>query len=559
MRPKNGKVLGSYGGFHDANIAYIDGDTIHLAIEEERLTRIKAGLNPSISPELSYKEALKLYPNIAERNSISIVHALPSNVNFMSKISGGDYEIETVRHHDSHAYGAYYTSGFADKKKCLVISLDGGGTSALGRYYLGENNKLIEIHRYEYRKNVMFSPADLYSSITAHIGWQMGKDEGKVMGLAGRGKFDQEIYDVWRKIIKYDGEGNFRHNFGSFIGTTGDFFRQNLNPILNKLKRKKAETNSINVYADYAFTTQQLFEELLLELINDLHKKYPQFDNIVVSGGIFANVKANQKINELPWVKEMYVYPPMGDMGLGLGSAIYKSVDLGYWKKPKEMDNVFFGLSYTNDEVLQSSKKYNFVRKEYIPSEVANLLANGKIVGFFKGKFEYGPRALGARSILMRVTDSDGFEKLNNRLGRHEVMPFAPVVLDEYASEIFDIKKSRYTAEFMTMCFNTKQNYLEKIPAVVHAVDNTSRPQIVVKHKNPHFYEIVDEYRKVSGLPILLNTSFNGHNEPIINSPDEAFNHLEKGTIDYLVIEDFLFYKTSINKQISKLSWNSKI
>jgi carbamoyltransferase len=365
----------------------------------------------------------------------------------------------------------------------------------------------------------------------------MIKDEGKVVGLAGNGYYNEKLYLALKKMISYK-DGNF---FSPLIPDTTKGPYHKMNDYCNSLVRKLF--GHPNGKAVLAFNAQLVFEECLLELVNDLHSKYPEYTSLVVSGGPFANVKANKKINELSWVKQMYIYPPMGDMGLALGAAIKKSVDLGYWDVPYPLKNLSFGLQYSNDDVLKCAKKYNFIINEYHSDNVAKLLDDGMIVGFFQGKFEYGPRALGYRSILMKATDSDGFEKLNTRLGRHEVMPFAPVILHSYADTVFNIQKSEYTAEFMTICFDTRPEWVGKIPSVVHKCDNTARPQILYKDKNPKFYEIVDEYRKVSGIPLLLNTSFNGHNEPIINSPEEAFAHLEKESIDYLVIEDFLIYK----------------
>ena len=522
-----GRILGFNSALHDASIAFIDEDKILFAAEEERFTRIKAGINAGCIPVSAYKAFTEVYPDINSTNT-HFVFSSPYSIPLINHVT--KYEVETFSHHLCHAAGAYYTSGIKDK--CLVVSLDGGGLTSLGRYYLGENGKLTQIHRYNLKSG--FSPANFYAQITHLLGWKVLKDEGKVVGLAGLGKYNEKLHNKLKRLVFYR-DGDFISEVGSHSSIRTIF--KYLDEI--KFEFLKSDTDRF----DFAFTCQFHFENLLLDLFNDLHSKYPEYTKVVVSGGPFANVKANKKINELPWVEELYVYPPMGDMGLSLGAAIYKSNDMGYWKFTKRLDNVFLGLEYSNDEILRQSKKYNFAITDYVPSDVAKLLDRNYIVGFFQGKFEFGPRALGARSILMKVTEQDGFKKLNDRLGRHEVMPFAPVVLDEYADTIFDIKKSRYSAEFMTICYDTKPDWIGKIPAVVHSCDNTARPQIVVQKNNPKFYEIVDEYRKVSGLPILLNTSFNGHNEPIINSPDEAFVHLEKGSIDYLVIGNLLFFK----------------
>jgi carbamoyltransferase len=179
----------------------------------------------------------------------------------------------------------------------------------------------------------------------------------------------------------------------------------------------------------------------------------------------------------------------------------------------------------------------------FSPSKVANLINGGAIVGIFMGRTEYGPRALGNRSIVVRPTDPETHKKLNERLKRTEIMPFAPSVLSEYADQIFHCDKSKYSAEFMTLCFNTRKEWLNKIPAVVHRIDGTSRPHIVKKSANPIYHSIIEEYRKLSGFPIVLNTSFNAHGEPINNYPYQVLKHLKDGSVDCIATEDFILYK----------------
>ncbi len=158
----------------------------------------------------------------------------------------------------------------------------------------------------------------------------------------------------------------------------------------------------------------------------------------------------------------------------------------------------------------------------------------------FQGRTEYGPRALGNRSIIVKPTDPETHQKLNQRLKRTEIMPFAPSVLSEYAEDIFDCSKSKYTAEFMTLCYKTRPEWQSKIPAVVHPIDKSARPQIVKRDANPFYYDIIDAYRKISGFPIVLNTSFNAHGEPINNYPSQVIKHLLDGSVDFIVTEDFV-------------------
>jgi carbamoyltransferase len=232
----------------------------------------------------------------------------------------------------------------------------------------------------------------------------------------------------------------------------------------------------------------------------------------------------------------------MGDEGLSLGGCIYKAVQLGEWTKPKKFKNVYFGLKYGNESILKESLKYNFKSEIYSPLEISKDLNDGKIIGWFKGGFEYGPRSLGARSILVRPTHIETHEVLNSRLKRHEIMPFAPIIMEEHFDDVFLYSKSKYSSEFMTLCYPTKKEWIDKIPAVIQKSDKTARPQIVVKNKLPKFWEILNKYYEISGIPVLLNTSFNSHNEPIIENPKQAFNSLEKNIIDKLVIGDYVYF-----------------
>jgi carbamoyltransferase len=205
------------------------------------------------------------------------------------------------------------------------------------------------------------------------------------------------------------------------------------------------------------------------------------------------------------------------------------------------LNDVFFGKKYSDEEVLKISEEYQFNRKLYSPSDIAQSIHEGEIIGWFQNGFEFGPRALGARSILMRPTSYDTHGKLNVRLRRHDSMPFAPIVLSEHFDKIFHESKSKYSAEFMTLCFQTKEEWINKIPAVIQKSDKTARPQVVVKEKNPLFWEILNEYYKISEIPVLLNTSFNTHNEPIIDNPQQAFSKLVDKTLDKLVIGNYVF------------------
>ena len=519
------RIYGFNAGEHDKVIAYIEDGKIIYAIEEERMNRIKSGDDKIWDfPHLSYKKILeKTKFRLEDVNYLT--SAIPEQVSIHFKSNNPAWNLVKYDHHLCHAASVYYTSGFKHDK-VLVITHDGMGDFSYGKVYLAQSGNLKQVS--DLPSFVYSSAASLYGHVTVSLGWKINKDEGKVVGLAGNGKYNEKLYKYFEQIFRNDGL--------FFIPPNPD---SKTDYVTSKLK-EKGWYDTKEQKADIAFNVQLLVENEMIKFINNLHSLYPDYTKLCLAGGLFANVKLNQKINELNWVDEVYIVPPMGDNGLAIGSALLKSYELGE-RQIEKFDNVFLGLSYTDDEIEISSKNYNFKRIPYISSEIAKELNDGKIVGFFKGRFEHGPRALGARSILVRPTDRGTHEMLNNRLKRDDIMPFAPIVLSEYANAVFYANKSQYTAEFMTMCYTTRPEWVDKIPAVIHHVDYSSRPQIVVKNKNPHFYEILNEYRKLSNIPVLLNTSFNGHGEPIIDKPEHAFEHLKNGTVDLLVMENFVY------------------
>ena len=234
----------------------------------------------------------------------------------------------------------------------------------------------------------------------------------------------------------------------------------------------------------------------------------------------------------------------MGDEGLPLGSAltVYKQFNPDF--KPFKLDNAFLGVEFTDQETEENYwDKEKFNRRPYNLEQVAWDLKEGKIIGWFQGRYEHGPRALCNRSIIADPSVPGTYKKVNDRLQRNDFIPFAPVVIDKYANQVFKVTKSAYTAEFMTMLYDTREEWVDKIPAVVHPIDKTARIQIVTESNNPKFYELINKFNDITNIPVLLNTSFNAHEEPIVCTPREGFVHLENGIVDMLVIGNYIFTK----------------
>ena len=235
----------------------------------------------------------------------------------------------------------------------------------------------------------------------------------------------------------------------------------------------------------------------------------------------------------------------MGDGGLSTGAALCKANELGELLLPLKLDNVFFGSEFSGDDWMSEINNYpgQIYFEPSSHSRVAELIDEGKVVGLFYGKTEYGPRALGNRSIVTRPTDTKTHVLLNKKLRRNEIMPFAPSVLKEHINTIFHADRSLYAAEFMTLCYDTRKEWVDRIPAVIHPKDKTARPQSVDKNNNPNFHSIISEYYKLSDIPVVLNTSFNAHGEPINNYPSQVIKHLLEGCVDYIATEHFIFSK----------------
>lgn len=523
-------IYGFFGGSHSPSTTLMKDGKIICCIEEERLTRIKAGDNIDALPELSSLE-VESYTGVKISDADYRVFVEPTTSEFARKLTNNNFE--SVSHHDSHNYGAYFTSGM--EGKVLSISYDGGGDKSVMKVYLCEDGKMNLAYSYDFSTTGSLPHlwAFAVSSIKGYNKkgsvWKMCKDEGKLMGMAPDGYYNERIYRILNSIIDY-------RDLRFFPAVTGPKTRFVIDTMF-----KKYSFDTLEKLQVFSFNLQKITEDLFLRFLNDLHIRFPEYKKICLSGGLFANVKLNQKINQLDWVDEIYVMPPMGDEGLSLGACIMKAVELGEIKKPFHLNDVFFGKKYLDEQVLEISKNYDFETETYNPSEIAESLNQGEIIGWFQHGFEFGPRALGARSILMRPTSPDTHKKLNQRLRRHDSMPFAPIVMSEHFDEIFQETKSKYAAEFMTICFQTKENWIDKIPAVIQKSDKTARPQIVVKEKNPMFWEILNEYNSITGIPVLLNTSFNTHNEPIIDTPQQAFSKLVDKTLDKLIIGNYVF------------------
>lgn len=416
-------------------------------------------------------------------------------------------------HHIAHAAGAYFTSGHDE---ALLITCDGVGALKSGIVATAKNGRIRIIARTFYPH----SPGEFWEVITAICGFHHMKHGGKITGLAAHGDPEAACYEVMKDALDLNDLT----------------VKSNIDPVRmsNQLRNFKRE--------DIAATAQRRLEEVITELIKRAIEK-TELSRVVLSGGVFANVKLNQQISKLEHLEEIYVFPAMGDEGLALGAALFAAAKNNSIK-PFRFQDLYFGPEYSDDEIetelTHSGLKYQRYSDSELAKKASSLLAEGKIVAVFRGRMEFGPRALGHRSILYQTTDRTVNDWLNKRLKRTEFMPFAPVTLQEEASRCYkNFSCCNYTAQFMTITMDCLGFTKEVSPAVVH-LDGTARPQLITRESEPFYYEILRNYFETTGIPSLINTSFNMHEEPIVCNPSDAIRAFQLGNLDALVIGPFL-------------------
>ena len=438
---------------------------------------------------------------------------------YLSELKKKFKNLEIHDHHDSHAATAYYFSGW---KECHVLTIDGWGDQSSSKFYHAKKGNLKEITR----SYTLDSLGYFYGSITKLLGFKPHQHEGKILGLAAFGN-KMKAYKEIAKMISFDKKNNcFKGNYekGLYIAS---FENKNLNFLLKKYSKK-----------DIAAATQKRLEDVVLDFIKYNIKKKTK---LALAGGVFANVKLNQKISELNKIEKIFVFPNMGDGGLTVGTAA-----LSFYKKkkylPRKIDNMYLGPKFSNKEILNQIKKYKLkALKIKNPSKfIANEISEGKVVGIFQGRMEFGPRSLGNRSIIVQAKDVSVNDWLNKKLKRTEFMPFAPITLIENKDEYYkDIQKKELCMKFMTITVDCKKKALAKFPAAVH-IDNTARPQLIDKKYNSLLYDLILNYKKITNSGTLINTSFNMHEEPIVCSPKDALRAFKLGNLDYLFIGNYI-------------------
>lgn len=451
-----------------------------------------------------------------------------------------------VDHHLSHAASAYYFSGFDD---CLIVTADGSGDGHSLTVSIGRNGKISRIRQTAANASAGF----FYSSITAFLGFKAHRHEGKITGLAAYGNPETCYQYLVPCLTVARDKGSLTCDFHNeswlqtAAGLTGIFARRYYrNPVMNLYQAYYRKHLSPFSREDIAAAAQKRLEDVFLELLTPIIRE-TGLDKLALAGGVFGNVKLNQRLFEIEGVNRIFIHPNMGDGGNALGSAFFTYMKHTA-KKDRlpdskfKIDDVYFGPSFSDPEIEKELKRWGLAYRhcDNIEALVADKLANNQVVGRFNGRMEYGPRALGNRSILANPTDASINAVLNKRLHRTEFMPFAPSVLSEDAQTYFQLSDGNlHAAEFMTITCNIRPDKQRLIPAVCH-VDGTARPNVVRRAVNPSYYKIIEEFKNRTGLGVIINTSFNIHEEPIICTPADACIAFRQNAVDALAIGNFI-------------------
>ena len=443
-------------------------------------------------------------------------------LNQLDKININPDKIYFYDHHDCHIFSAYSLSPY---KKALVVSNDGFGDGLCSKSNYISIKKNINLS-----KNTFYNSLGLiYGYCSDLCGYKKVHHNGKTTGIAMLGdgkKAEKEL----NKILYFDHkDGNYINNSSIFRGTYLD------------VKRKLKKFSKYQI----ANAIQSLTNKLIFKQVEFLIKKV-KTNNICLTGGVHANVAANGFLRNKLKNKNFYVFPHMGDGGLAVGACALAYFQLNNKNVKYKNDNIYLGDKFSNemilDKLLESKLKFKKVKK--LSKKIARYLADNKIVAVYNGKMEFGPRALGNRSILANASDERINEKLNKKLSRTETMPFAPVILEKFASKMINNYRVDDIAscQYMTMCVDASM-YMKKVAPGAVAKDGTIRPQLIKKKANKLLYNILSEYYKITKVPSIINTSFNLHEEPIVRTPSEAIKSFKISKLDVLIMGDYILEK----------------
>jgi len=561
-------TLGISCYYHDSAAAVLKDGNVISAVEEERFSRIKfddgfpkhainwcleeAGISAenidSIAfydkPVLKFERLLDNYIAVAPRGLYSFLDVIPKWIhkrlwikNEINKhLNGFKGKIIFPEHHISHAAHTFFTSPFDE---AAILTIDGVGEWSTTTFGIGKNNNIKLINDIRWPHSVGL----FYSAFTYFLGFKVNEGEYKLMGLSSYGK--PKYYDkILNELIDVKNDGSIQLNMKYFTFTYDKYMtNQNFSEIFGISPRKHDE-RAEQVHYDIGASAQLVLEDILLKMVNHVHKK-TKMKNLCLGGGVALNGVANYRILKEGPFENLHIPPSPGDAGSAVGAAQYlyychtKNKRVIQTSTERIKNNIYVGPEYSNNEIkafLDKNKiTYEFLEREQLLKNTAKLISDRNIVGWYQGKMEWGPRALGNRSILADPRDRKMKDVLNEKIKHRESFrPFAPSILEEHISEYFDIDRP---SPYMLLVANVKKP--DKIPAVTH-VDGTGRLQSVSKHVNSLYYDLINEFYKLTSVPVIINTSMNVMGEPIVNTPEQAHNMILKTDMDYIVMGNYL-------------------
>ncbi len=610
------KILGISAFYHDSAAALIDNGKILSAVQEERFSRKKHDSRFPINaidyclrannlnlndvdyvvyyekPFLTFERLLETYLGCAPRGIRSFIAAMQVwlkeklflkyeikkyLVDIQFKLVDKKLKVSELppllfsEHHLSHASSAFYPSPF---KEAAILCMDGVGEWATTSAWIGKDNKIKPLWELHFPHSLGL----LYSAFTYYCGFKVNSGEYKLMGLApyGKPKYAQLIKN---KLIKIKSDGTFKLDITYFKFHRG--FRMTSNKFNNLFgsKPRKSESKLTQFHMDLAASIQKVTEEIVLLLVKSIRKETGQ-KNICLAGGVALNCVANGKILQEKIYDDIWIQPASGDAGTALGAALFTWHH--YLDRKRDvlvedsMKGTYLGPKYSNNEIKEfldnENIKYHFRNDEDLFEELSNLLNNGKVLGWFNGAMEFGPRALGARSIIGDPRNKKMQSVMNLKIKyRESFRPFAPSILEEDVSNHFEMKSK---SPYMLLVSPVKKELCKKmtikeeslfgieklniprstIPAVTH-IDYSARVQTVNRLTNPRYYGLIKKFKDLTGCPSVVNTSFNVRGEPIVCTPEDAYKCFMRTEMDILVLENYILYKKDQDPFEKDKSW----
>ena len=557
--------------YHDSAAALLKDGHVVAAVEEERFSRKKfdddfphksiewcleeSNITPdqinSVAfydkPILKFERLLDNYIAVAPRGLYSFLDVIPKWIHkrlwikndIKKALKGFRGEIIFPEHHMSHAAHAFYTSPFEES---AILTIDGVGEWSTTSYGYAKNNsiKITNDLRWPHSLGLF------YSAFTYFLGFKVNEGEYKLMGLSSYGK--PLYYDlIMDNLIDVKDDGSIHLNMEYFAFTYDRVMTNKKFSKLFDIEPKSKNEKILQIHFDIGASAQKVLEDIILKMVNHIYTK-TKMKNLCIGGGVALNGVANYKILSEGPFENIHIPPSPGDAGSAVGAAQY--LYFIHHKNSKNLfnnaqlikENAYVGPSYTNKDIKSFLDSKNILYESFdnisLLQKTAQLIADGNVVGWYQGKMEWGPRALGNRSILADPRCADMKDILNAKIKHRESFrPFAPSILEEYVSEYFEIDTP---SPYMLMVAPVKKS--EKIPAVTH-VDGTSRVQTVSKESNPLYYNLINEFYKITGVPVIINTSMNVMGEPIVNIPEQAYQMIVKTDMDFLVMGNYLLEK----------------